>query len=48
MDGATDAANLLKPALARGQLSLLGATTTAEWTRHIEPDAALARRLQVR
>lgn len=39
-----DAAGILKPALARGELRLVGATTTAEYRRHVEPDAALARR----
>ena len=43
--GPMDAASMLKPALARGALRLIGATTTAEYRRHIEPDAALARRL---
>jgi len=41
-----DAANLLKPALARGQLQVLGATTIAEYRKYIEKDAALERRLQ--
>ena len=41
-----DAANLLKPALARGQLQVIGATTIAEYRKHIEKDAALERRLQ--
>ena len=45
-DGAMDAANLLKPALARGELHCIGATTTIEHTKHIEKDAALARRFQ--
>jgi len=40
-----DAASILKPALARGSLRLLGATTTAEYRRYVEPDAAFARRL---
>ena len=39
-----DAAGILKPGLARGALRLVGATTTAEYRRHVEPDAALARR----
>jgi ATP-dependent Clp protease ATP-binding subunit ClpC len=43
-EGTMDAASLLKPALARGELRLIGATTTAEYRRHVEPDAALARR----
>lgn len=41
-----DAANILKPALARGQIRLIGATTTDEYRKHIERDAALERRLQ--
>jgi ATP-dependent Clp protease ATP-binding subunit ClpC len=41
-----DAANLLKPALARGQLQLIGATTISEYRKYIEKDAALERRLQ--
>ena len=41
-----DAANLLKPALARGQLQVIGATTIAEYRKYIEKDAALERRLQ--
>ncbi|MSQ26149.1 MAG: AAA family ATPase [Dehalococcoidia bacterium] len=45
-EGAIDASNLLKPALARGELQCVGATTLAEYTRHIEKDAALARRFQ--
>ncbi len=44
-EGTMDAASMLKPALARGELRLIGATTTAEYRRHVEPDAALARRL---
>ncbi|MEM6447126.1 MAG: ATP-dependent Clp protease ATP-binding subunit [Cyanobacteria bacterium P01_D01_bin.123] len=44
--GGVDAANLLKPALARGELQCLGATTTDEYRQHIESDAALARRFQ--
>ena len=43
-EGTMDAASMLKPALARGELRLIGATTTAEYRRHVEPDAALARR----
>lgn len=43
-EGAVDAANILKPALARGELRLIGATTTAEYRRHIEKDSALERR----
>ncbi|MFH1182676.1 MAG: ATP-dependent chaperone ClpB [Candidatus Moraniibacteriota bacterium] len=45
-EGAMDAANLLKPALARGMIRVVGATTTREYRRHIEKDAALERRLQ--
>ncbi|UXH76149.1 type VI secretion system ATPase TssH [Roseateles amylovorans] len=45
--GTGDAANLLKPALARGQLRTIGATTWAEYKRFIEPDPALTRRFQV-
>lgn len=45
-DGALDAANILKPALARGELRAIGATTIKEYQRHIEKDAALARRFQ--
>ncbi|MBB3896575.1 ATP-dependent chaperone ClpB [Roseococcus suduntuyensis] len=45
-DGAMDASNLLKPALARGELHCIGATTLAEYRKHIEKDAALARRFQ--
>ncbi|MFH1025042.1 MAG: ATP-dependent chaperone ClpB [Planctomycetota bacterium] len=45
-EGATDAANLLKPALARGDLRCIGATTLDEYRKHIEKDAALARRFQ--
>ncbi len=45
-EGAIDAANLLKPALARGELRLIGATTPAEYARSIERDGALARRFQ--
>lgn len=44
--GAMDAANILKPALARGSMKVIGATTTAEFRRHIEKDAALERRFQ--
>ena len=44
--GALDAANMLKPALARGALRCIGATTDAEYQRHIEHDAAFERRLQ--
>ncbi len=45
-DGAMDASNLLKPALARGELHCIGATTIDEFRLHIEKDAALARRFQ--
>jgi ATP-dependent Clp protease ATP-binding subunit ClpB len=45
-EGAMDASNLLKPALARGQLRCVGATTLDEYRRHIEKDAALERRFQ--
>lgn len=45
-EGAVDAANLLKPALARGTLHCIGATTLAEYQKHIEKDAALERRFQ--
>jgi ATP-dependent Clp protease ATP-binding subunit ClpB len=45
-DGAMDAANLIKPALARGELHCVGATTLDEYRKHVEKDAALARRFQ--
>lgn len=45
-EGAMDAGNILKPVLARGKIQLIGATTTAEYTKHIEKDAALERRFQ--
>ncbi|HEU4914493.1 MAG TPA: ATP-dependent Clp protease ATP-binding subunit [Candidatus Saccharimonadales bacterium] len=45
-EGAMDAGNILKPALARGKVQVIGATTTAEYTKHIEKDAALERRFQ--
>jgi ATP-dependent Clp protease ATP-binding subunit ClpB len=45
-DGAMDASNLLKPALARGELHCIGATTLDEYKKHVEKDAALARRFQ--
>ncbi len=45
-EGAIDAANILKPALARGELQAIGATTTDEYKKHIEKDAALERRFQ--
>jgi len=44
--GAMDAANLLKPMLARGELRCIGATTLAEYQKHIEKDAAFERRFQ--
>jgi ATP-dependent Clp protease ATP-binding subunit ClpC len=44
--GSLDAANILKPALARGEIHCVGATTWAEYKKHIEPDAALERRFQ--
>ncbi len=46
-EGTMDAANILKPALARGQLQLIGATTMDEYRKYIEKDKALARRFQV-
>jgi ATP-dependent Clp protease ATP-binding subunit ClpB len=45
-EGAIDASNMLKPALARGELRCVGATTLAEYQKHIEKDAALERRFQ--
>ena len=45
-EGAIDAANILKPALARGELQCIGATTMDEYRKHIERDAALERRFQ--
>ena len=45
-DGAVDAANILKPALARGELQVIGATTRAEYRKYVEKDAALERRFQ--
>ena len=45
-EGAMDAANILKPALARGELRCIGATTVEEYRKHIEKDKALARRFQ--
>ena len=45
-EGGMDAANLLKPALARGEMQVIGATTIAEYRQYIEKDAALERRLQ--
>ena len=43
-EGAIDAANMLKPALARGELHMIGATTLDEYRKHIEKDQALERR----
>src|SRR5271166_1926289 len=45
-DGAMDASNLIKPELARGTLHCIGATTLTEYRKHVEKDAALARRFQ--
>ena len=45
-EGAVDAANIIKPALARGELQVIGATTLSEYRKHIEKDAALERRFQ--
>ena len=45
-EGAVDAANILKPALSRSELQVIGATTTQEYRKHIEKDAALERRFQ--
>ena len=45
-EGAADAANILKPSLARGELQIIGATTIVEYRKHIEKDAALERRFQ--
>ena len=45
-EGAIDAANILKPALGRGEVQIIGATTPGEYRRHIEKDAALERRFQ--
>ncbi len=45
-EGAMDAGNILKPALARGKIQVIGATTTDEYAKHIEKDAALERRFQ--
>ncbi len=46
VEGSMDAANILKPALARGEIQCIGATTLDEYRKHIEKDAALARRFQ--
>lgn len=45
-EGAIDASNILKPSLARGEIQLIGATTIAEYRKHVEKDAALERRFQ--
>ncbi len=45
-EGAIDASNILKPALSRGEIQMIGATTTTEYRKHIEKDAALERRFQ--
>ncbi len=45
-EGSMDASNMIKPALARGELHCVGATTTAEYRKYVEKDAALARRFQ--
>lgn len=45
-EGSMDAGNILKPALARGRIQLIGATTTSEYTKYVERDAALERRFQ--
>jgi len=45
-EGGIDAANMLKPALARGKLQVIGATTISEYRKYIEKDAALERRMQ--
>ncbi len=45
-EGALDAANIIKPSLARGQIQVIGATTTKEYRKHIEKDSALERRFQ--
>jgi len=45
-EGSLDAANILKPSLARGEIQCIGATTLSEYRKYIEPDAALARRFQ--
>ena len=45
-EGAMDAANILKPVLARGEFQVIGATTLDEYKKHIEKDAALERRFQ--
>lgn len=45
-EGAMDASNILKPAMARGEIQIIGATTLEEYRKHIEKDAALERRFQ--
>ncbi len=45
-EGSMDAGNILKPALARGKIQMIGATTTSEYTKYVEKDAALERRFQ--
>ncbi len=45
-EGAMDASNIIKPALSRGELQCIGATTLGEYRKHIEKDAALERRFQ--
>ena len=45
-EGAVDAANIIKPALARGEMQIIGATTVAEYRKHVEKDSALERRFQ--
>ncbi|MDO4661637.1 MAG: ATP-dependent Clp protease ATP-binding subunit [Tissierellia bacterium] len=45
-EGSMDAANILKPVLAKGEIQIIGATTTDEYRKHVEKDSALARRLQ--
>ena len=45
-EGAMSAANILKPALARGEIQIIGATTLTEYRKHIEKDSALERRFQ--
>ena len=45
-EGAIDASNIIKPALARGELQCIGATTLNEFRKHIEKDSALERRFQ--
>ncbi|HCD80751.1 MAG TPA: hypothetical protein DEQ65_00175, partial [Ruminococcaceae bacterium] len=45
-EGSTDAANILKPSLARGEFQLIGATTISEYRKNIEKDPALERRFQ--